>query len=532
MSLADKIEGVNWVLAELGLDKCRDVRIGGARLRGISGGELKRLNVANELLSNPSLLILDEPTSGLDSSTALGLIMSLSEMTSKSNRTVIMSIHQPSSQIFAMFDSLILLSNGHIVYQGPSRFAQRYFASLGFHCPIGFNVADFLMDILTDDEVQATLIDAYRSKLRVNEGREYYMEFDSQVLKALGAPSSNDHGDELRHSTDASSVTEKKGDLLNKGDPSSDPRLATESVAVTIPAESVDELVRLYAQKGQYSNQVWVLMQRGFRKDCRGIFTWLAIIQTIAISFICGILWFQSLADFSRTKLQSNLGLLFFTVTHWGFYPMFVSLGSFPEERLVIAKERASKTYGVSAYFLAKTFSELPVHLLNPFIYFVIVYLMSGFPLTAVDCLGTLWVLIISVAVAQSLGVLISTVMTDYQKGAATITVCMLATMLAAGYWVNPVPVWIEWIKWLSYLQYSYTSLVQIYVLTDNRMFFCPEGVTCEGGSDVMTGEQILAMSGYALPFWANMLVLHCMFLVTRAVTYFVLRFSRTLQLN
>ena len=81
--------------------------------RGISGGEKKRTNIGVELIKNPSLIFLDEPTSGLDTFQALNVIEGL-KILANTGRTIIMSIHQPRSGIYGLFDRLILLSNGHI----------------------------------------------------------------------------------------------------------------------------------------------------------------------------------------------------------------------------------------------------------------------------------------------------------------------------------------------------------------------------------------------------------------------------------
>jgi len=494
-----KLSRVHQTLDELGLQKCKSTLIGGPRHRGISGGELKRLNVANELLSNPSLFILDEPTSGLDSSIAVSLIKTLSELSSTSNRTVIMSIHQPSSHMFAMFDALILLTNGHVVYQGPGKFAYEYFASLGFPCPTGFNTADYLMDIVSDPALEPIFVNAYAERLRVSYDREYYVSVPSMRVETPLQVVVDGEAQEVT----VQILRDEEGPVITMND----------ETAKT--------------DKNHYYYQIWVLMQRGFRKDLRGVFTWISILETTLVAVICGILWFQTMNKFEESRLKNNTGLIFFTVTHWGFYPMFVSLGSFPEESLVIAKERSSKTYGVSAYFIAKTLSEIPVHLFNPSIYLLIIYFLTGFPITVIDFLGDFWILLLSVVVAQSIGVFISAVSPTFQKGASTLTVFMLTTMLAAGFYVSPIPAWISWLKWLSYLQFSYGAFMQIYFITGEREFICSSS-----DCDVMTGKEALESIGTFLPFWANILCLHAIFILSRVCTYIVLRYGKRLTLS
>ncbi|RLN93747.1 hypothetical protein BBJ28_00011274, partial [Nothophytophthora sp. Chile5] len=97
---------VDEVMEQLGLVKCRDTLIGGASRRGISGGERKRLSFASEILSNPSLLFVDEPTSGLDSFMAETVVRQLQQIARDDGRTVVVTIHQLSSELFVLFDQL------------------------------------------------------------------------------------------------------------------------------------------------------------------------------------------------------------------------------------------------------------------------------------------------------------------------------------------------------------------------------------------------------------------------------------------
>ena len=112
--------------------------------RSISGGEKRRVSIACELVTSPSILLLDEPTSGLDAYNAFNVVESLVSLARDYNRTVIFTIHQPRSNIVSLFDQLVLLAAGRLVYSGEFSKCQDYFASIGQPCPPGFNIADFL----------------------------------------------------------------------------------------------------------------------------------------------------------------------------------------------------------------------------------------------------------------------------------------------------------------------------------------------------------------------------------------------------
>lgn len=111
----------------LGLADCRNSRIGVPGLvKGISGGEARRLTFACELLSNPSLLFTDEPTSGLDSFMAATVVQIMKKLT-QSGRTLIATIHQPTSDLFFLFDKIILLSMGKCAFMGTPNEAVKVF---------------------------------------------------------------------------------------------------------------------------------------------------------------------------------------------------------------------------------------------------------------------------------------------------------------------------------------------------------------------------------------------------------------------
>ncbi|EYU20486.1 hypothetical protein MIMGU_mgv1a0064731mg, partial [Erythranthe guttata] len=158
-------ETVESTITEMGLEECADHLIGNWHLRGISGGEKKRLSIALEIITQPRLLFLDEPTSGLDSASAFFVVQALKNV-SRSGRTIISSIHQPSSEVFSLFDDLLLLSNGETIYFGEVESALEFFAEAGFPCPRKRNPSDhFLRCVNSDfDDVNNTLMGSQRMR--------------------------------------------------------------------------------------------------------------------------------------------------------------------------------------------------------------------------------------------------------------------------------------------------------------------------------------------------------------------------------
>jgi ABC-type multidrug transport system ATPase subunit len=132
-SSAQKYIRIEETLLALDLLKCADTSIdcaGNGEGKRISGGEKRRLSIALELLNNPDLLFLDEPTSGLDSFTAYSTIQLL-QVVARSGKCVLTTLHSPSSRVFALFDRVIFLARGRVVYEGPPNHVLAYFNDLG-----------------------------------------------------------------------------------------------------------------------------------------------------------------------------------------------------------------------------------------------------------------------------------------------------------------------------------------------------------------------------------------------------------------
>jgi len=168
MATSTKEERVLSIINMLGLKEVQDSLIGSMDDRGISGGQLKRVSIAIEIISLPILLYLDEPTTGLDSFTSLEVMSAVRNMTNMNQAVTLCTIHQPSTELFELFDRLLLLANGRVLYFGPTSGVIDYFMS----CPWGFdyqvtsNPADFIISIATGSKTKSgslsELLDYYK----------------------------------------------------------------------------------------------------------------------------------------------------------------------------------------------------------------------------------------------------------------------------------------------------------------------------------------------------------------------------------
>jgi len=146
----ERMKVVEEVILELGLKECADTRIGNNQHKGCSGGEKRRTSIGVQLLSNPSVLFLDEPTTGLDATSAFQLVRTLKGL-AKKGRTIVTTIHQPRSEIWGMFDRLVILTRGSPVYSGKAKDCIPWFKSIGMELPPFVNPAEFLIDIAAID---------------------------------------------------------------------------------------------------------------------------------------------------------------------------------------------------------------------------------------------------------------------------------------------------------------------------------------------------------------------------------------------
>lgn len=139
---------VEQTIYELNLAMISDMQIGSYKRQFLSGGERKRVAIACELVSDPSIIVLDEPTSGLDSFNASKVCGILKKLAHEKGKTVLATIHNPNSEVFFFFDRIILMMDGNIMYQGDVKNSIHHFSMCGRPVPRFINPADYYMRVL------------------------------------------------------------------------------------------------------------------------------------------------------------------------------------------------------------------------------------------------------------------------------------------------------------------------------------------------------------------------------------------------
>ena len=157
-STADCAKLVDEIITDFKLTKVQDNKIGGPSVTGVSGGEWKRTSIGVELITNPNLIFLDEPTTGLDSYTAASVIEVIKKK-ARQGWTIVTTIHQPTTEIFAMFDQLMLLANGWVVYHNKANKPARFFSETGYPVPLLMNPTDHYLNITSIQALEDDLLE-------------------------------------------------------------------------------------------------------------------------------------------------------------------------------------------------------------------------------------------------------------------------------------------------------------------------------------------------------------------------------------
>ncbi|CAC07922.1 ABC transporter-like protein [Arabidopsis thaliana] len=421
------------VIQELGLERCQDTMIGGSFVRGVSGGERKRVCIGNEIMTNPSLLLLDEPTSSLDSTTALKIVQML-HCIAKAGKTIVTTIHQPSSRLFHRFDKLVVLSRGSLLYFGKASEAMSYFSSIGCSPLLAMNPAEFLLDLVNGNMNDISVPSALKEKMKIIRLELYVRNVKCDV--------------ETQYLEEAYKT-----------------QIAVMEKMKLMAPVPLDEEVKLMitCPKREWGLSWWeqycLLSLRGIKERRHDYFSWLRVTQVLSTAIILGLLWWQS--DITSQR-PTRSGLLFFIAVFWGFFPVFTAIFTFPQERAMLSKERESNMYRLSAYFVARTTSDLPLDLILPVLFLVVVYFMAGLRLRAESFFLSVLTVFLCIVAAQGLGLAIGASLMDLKKATTLASVTVMTFMLAGGYFVKKVPFFIAWIRFMSFNYHTYKLLVKV----------------------------------------------------------------------
>jgi ABC-type multidrug transport system ATPase subunit/ABC-type multidrug transport system permease subunit len=407
-----KKERVDEVIMDLGLNGCRDTIIGTHGLRGISGGERKRVSIGIELLSFPKLLILDEPTSGLDSFTAFNVLKVVKELAVKRGIAVIMTLHQPRTDILDLLDDILLLAAGKTLYFGPTSAALNHFYDLGFKIPPSTNPSDFFLDIVSLDQRTPELLEA--SKTRI--------------------------------------------DLFYKAWVSNNPETKFGFIKVPLKVDfGANPVIR-----GRLWHELMVLIKRNWLITIRDRVSFIAAVgSSLFVSLIMGMLFFKSGLD--SYGIQNRMGVLYFTAINETFSNVIPILGKFDFEKKIARRERSAASYKAWTSFLSKWIVNIPTVAISSLFFALTIYYMVGLNPGADHYLLFLAILVIHSIVSSGLGAFIAAAAPNLDTGQILAPVIVIIFILYGGPLValNSLPKWLYWFRYISIICNSTGALVQ-----------------------------------------------------------------------
>ncbi|GAB5361129.1 hypothetical protein AAMO2058_000687800 [Amorphochlora amoebiformis] len=396
-------EVVNNIIEELDLGSCADSLIGNELIRGISGGEKRRVSIGVELITNPKILFLDEPTSGLDSSSALSVVMTLKRLCRR-GCSVMCTIHQPSSEAFHEFDKVFLLKDGRMVFGGSIPQMSTILNDVGLGCPPTYNIADHMLTVIKQ------------------KGEKGVLDVEKITLawKKLDAKSDGPDG-------------------------------KTEPNSPSGSAEHHQPLIKYEIQSGFFA-QMHHLQMRDIKNVWRDKSSLgFRVAATAFLNILFGVVFLDVGND---DVIASRYGGLLLISINAMFATSQPQLTAFVIERASFLREYQVGTFGIAPYFLSKFFVDLVVTLFQTLLGCV----CSVFAMGLKGNFFAIWMSVYLLAiVAESQTTLIGCVVTNVKDAMELMPLAFVPQLLFAGFFVRieQIPIWLRWVQWLCSLKYA-----------------------------------------------------------------------------
>ncbi|KEP60253.1 UNVERIFIED_CONTAM: ATP-binding cassette G family transporter ABCG84 [Hammondia hammondi] len=502
---------VDRLLVAFGLSKAADTCIGnlqmGAR-RGISGGEKKRLSVATEIVTNPSIIFADEPTTGLDSFMAEA-VMNVLECLAQNGRSIICTIHQPSTTVFEKFNKVLLLAEGRMVFAGDRLALPVYFARVGKSIPPYTSVADFVIDCLSSSEgAEATLQIAEKMhtawiQTGVSFMRDWRESLREQYIQRL---QSEGIADKL-----SSFKSERMRLALRK-----------EALEAATATEETNLQKKEAAVGGRVNwwTQFQVLLHRCSLANKRNPQILQARVgQTLVSALLLGFIFLR----LRKGDAISKNGAANFINLNQGMTGLVTVLQTFTTDKIVAVREYRSGTYSLIPYFLAKTAADAAFQIFNPVVFFTIAWYMMNLNPSATRWLWGLGFIFLQTNASISMGYMISCMCPDLEIALSVMPLLMMPLILVAGFMIilDTLPRFWIWVPYLSPFRWAFSGIMHA-VWEDVELDPCPAGMNPP--SCYSSGAEVLEY--YCLDgdnMWLNALYLAIMVVGYRVVGLVVL---------
>ena len=431
---------IDALLRMFGISHTAGTLVGNEYVRGVSGGERKRVGIAETLATKSTVVCWDNSTRGLDASTALDYAKSLRVMTDISNRTTIVTLYQAGEGIYDVMDKVLVIEEGRMIYQGPAGMARQYFIDLGFHAPERQTTADFLTSIADPNERQ------------FRNGMEASTPKTPTELEVVFRKS------EIYRQT-VSDVEHYENDL--KDTDCSDTRKFQEAVK---EQKSNSKLIH---PNSSYTVSFWrQVMACTLREfwlfwgDKSTLYTKVFIIVSNAL--IVGSLFYGESLDTSGAFPRG--GALFFSILFLGWLQL-TELVRAVAGRVVISRHRDYAFYRPSAVVIARVMLDLPVILVQAVIFTIILYFMANLDVVAGKFFINLLFVYLSTICITALYRMFAALSPTIDDAVRFSGVALNVLILYVGYVIPKTAltgdvIWFGWLYYLNPVSYAYEAVL------------------------------------------------------------------------
>ncbi|KAF2706423.1 hypothetical protein K504DRAFT_413352 [Pleomassaria siparia CBS 279.74] len=408
------------------IEHTMDTKVGNEFVRGVSGGEKKRVSIAEAMITKASVQSWDNSTRGLDASTALEYVQSLRSLTNMARISTSVALYQAGESLYDLFDKVILIHEGHCCYFGSSDHAAKYFKSLGFVQPERWTSADFITSVTDDHERH--IKDGWEDRVPRSGA-----QFGEAFLK------SQQHKDNLSEIEEFEEETKRLVEQRHAANTK-----ATKKKNFTLP---------FHKQVTACTKRQWLVMV-GDKQSLAG--KWGGIFFQ---ALIVGSLFFNLPKTAAGTFTRG--GVIFFMLLFNALLALAELTSAF-ESRPILLKHKSFSFYRPAAYAIAQTVIDVPLVLVQVFIFDIVVYFMAGLQRTASQffiSLLFLWIITMTMyAFFRSIGALVGSL-----DMATRITgVAIQGLIVYTGYLIPPSKMhpWFSWLRWINPVQYGFEALL------------------------------------------------------------------------
>ncbi|CAK7221669.1 hypothetical protein SBRCBS47491_004607 [Sporothrix bragantina] len=425
------------VLGSLGIAHTAHTKVGNEYIRGVSGGERKRVSLAEMLAGQSPVQFWDQPTRGLDSKTALEFAETLRRSADEQRTTVVATLYQAGNAIYDTFDKVLVLAEGCMIYYGPGREARGYFERLGFVCPRGANIADFLtsVTVMTEREVNPEIL--ARGGSVPNTPQEFEAAYQQSAM--------------FRHMMETADAVEG----LNA---------EVEDLRVAVAGEKKNRRFWTMGPRSVYTaglkDQIRYCTIRQFQimlgdRLSLGVKVVSATIQAL----VCGSLFYNM--PLTSESIFLRPGVLFFPVLYFLLEGMSETTASFMG-RPILDRHKRFGFYRPTAFCIATAITDIPIVLIQVTLFSIVIYFMSALQMNA-GKFFTFWIItnastLCFLQLFRMIGALCS------KFGVASQMTGLVSTVFFVyGGYLIPFGRMHPWFRWIFYLNpgaYAFESLV------------------------------------------------------------------------